>query len=301
MEKNIPSIPKKAFKPRSFVQNSSNPPRFPQYSPQIQPVPYNKPYHQNRDQRQYSEQIPVQSTSYKRPLSVASLIYPTLNIDTIQQILIDNNLVLNNAALESLSSAFKVKENSLHPFHLSDMEISAYKSVECPKKDLCPDTYCQFYHYLGEKRRVPVHYSEYLCPVYFNCPRGDACELAHNKIEQAYHPKRVMEFYQDVGEGEEYEEGCECSEDNLRKMSLRQLEGLKAKKLNEKKNVIKDLENRLIWIKKLKELCFCSGCHMERADVVTVPCGHLICDYCKIERICAQCNKDCTYYVIRKK
>lgn len=292
MEKSIPNIPKKPFKPRTLIQNPSNPPRIHQNSPQFQPVPLNNYYPQP-----YSEPSPPRSeelNQYKRPLSIASLLYPSLNLDSIRQILIDSNLTLNDQSLEKLSSLFKANDSSLHPFHLTDLEISTFKSIECTKKDLCPDTYCQFFHYLGEKRRVPVHYSEYLCPKYSNCPKGDACELAHNRIEQAYHPRRIMEFYQEMGEFYKNEEVY------IEGMNLQQLEGLKAKKLKEKVNIIKDIENRLIYLGQLKKKFLCVECRKENARVVTVPCGHLLCDGCREDRFCAHCKIDCTFYLIKK-
>lgn len=289
-------VPKKPFKPRSLPQNSQFQPRNPLSSSYANRSPLRRPIFQSSEIRQYSEYNPMQppvSSHYKRTLSLVALNYPSINIDTIHQILIDGNLNLTDQVLENLCLTFKSLDDSSHPHHLTDIEISSYKSVECPKKEVCPDTYCTYFHYLGERRRVPVFYSEFLCPQYFNCPKGDLCDQSHNRIEQAYHPKRLSDFYQET-------EKIEKNPMNLNEMSLGQLEQLRNMKLKIKADCIKDLENRLIWATKLQKKFKCSDCRREDAMFVTKPCGHLLCENCKEDQTGTHCKSPCTYYSIKR-
>ena len=51
---------------------------------------------------------------------------------------------------------------------------------------------CFFFHESNKKdrRRPPCSYTSELCEVASNCPIKDACQRAHNRVEDFYHPEK---------------------------------------------------------------------------------------------------------------
>lgn len=232
-------------------------------------------------------------TSYNRVLSISSLLYPCLHIDIIKEVLLDRNLLLDSQALETLSQRCKsiasrqLSPWHVHPHHLDELDLANYKSRACANQSLCQNPFCPDYHSLGERRRVPVLYSSQLCPDIFNCPSGDLCKFSHSCNEQAYHPERLSLFYSD----QQIE-----AEPDVESLGENDLMRLRDLKLVEKSELMKNLENRLIWLSSLKSKFNCCNCKASQAESVCVPCGHLYCRACFDGDFCEKCRAACSSY-----
>jgi len=73
--------------------------------------------------------------------------------------------------------------------------LDLFKVKPCVKKSNHNVKICDYYHHDKDRRR-PTNIFTYIPPIcpYItrnaNCPNGDNCRYAHNKLEQLYHPER---------------------------------------------------------------------------------------------------------------
>jgi hypothetical protein len=208
---------------------------------------------------------------FKRTFALACLLYPCLETDVVRSVLVEHNLVLDDSSLESLSQRCHfIHKNHVHGFHLDQLEINSYKTCPCEKEIGCLDYFCQNYHFLGERRRVPVLYSPVLCSQIMACPKGDS------------------DFNPD-------------EKPDISLLDEASLERLKQIKLNEKTELINNLENRFLWLRTLKSKYFCCSCKSSPSVCITVPCGHLYCDNCKSGNFCEVCRISCSFYKLDRR
>lgn len=77
---------------------------------------------------------------------------------------------------------------------------------------------CLYYHNAKDRRRPHLNYEHVMCESWGDCPNGDSCYYAHNKIEQLYHPSRYKskfcEKFPDQLAECEYREFCSFAHSN---------------------------------------------------------------------------------------
>ena len=294
MNRDRPELPSRPFRNRSGFRGRADRPHIGPAQNMFEPQ-HNR---WNRDNVPNSWDSPESypegpEGSSSRALSTCCLLYPCLHIDIVKEILLDRNLVLDGQALEALAQRCKSINSRqaspwhVHPHHLDELDLLTYKSRPCASQSACLNPFCPDYHSLGERRRVPVLYSPQLCPAVFNCASGDLCKFSHSCNEQAYHPDRVSMFCPDPRIE---------AEPDLESLSENDLSRLKDLKLAEKSELMKNLENRLIWLSSLKSKFSCCSCKANHAEAICVPCGHLYCGSCFEADVCERCRVQCSSY-----
>lgn len=78
---------------------------------------------------------------------------------------------------------------------LQDFDLDNFKTMPCQSKGNHNPKYCYYYHHEKDRRRPTTYYnySSDTCPKIEKnqeCPNGENCRYAHNKVEQLYHPDR---------------------------------------------------------------------------------------------------------------
>lgn len=81
------------------------------------------------------------------------------------------------------------------------LDLSKFKTQVCPSVQSNSSNHnpkrCFFYHdYSKDRRRPFTCHTSSMCPMIksaasgYKCPVGDACKLAHNRVEEFYHPEK---------------------------------------------------------------------------------------------------------------
>jgi len=83
---------------------------------------------------------------------------------------------------------------------LQDFNLDNFKTLPCQSKGNHNPKFCYYYHHEKDRRRPTTYYSycSDMCPKMEKnqeCPQGDSCRYAHNKVEQLYHPDRYKKKF----------------------------------------------------------------------------------------------------------
>ena len=168
------------------------------------------------------------------------------------------------------------------------IDTNSYKTDPCPQKEFCTNDFCVFYHYLGERRRVPFNYSQKICPNKANCFNGDMCRYSHNFHEFYYHPSRSNPSVQQNFESPSPNNQKKLDHDSLDFSAVQRLHHYL---INERIKIIKTLEFKIIELNKLKDKVNCKEFKNYRIYSVKIPCGHGLCQYCSEKLVCPVCGK----------
>lgn len=69
------------------------------------------------------------------------------------------------------------------------LDLDSFKTQPCKINGQHNPKLCVYYHSSKDRRRSTPHSHE-LCSNPDNCPLGDSCPKAHNRVEQLYHPEK---------------------------------------------------------------------------------------------------------------
>lgn len=81
------------------------------------------------------------------------------------------------------------------------LDLLVFKTQPCRNREPHSSKQCLFYHDANkrDRRRVPTFYTSELCDKISggkkDCPIGDTCIRAHNRIEDFYHPEKYKSKY----------------------------------------------------------------------------------------------------------
>ncbi|CAG9310099.1 unnamed protein product [Blepharisma stoltei] len=208
---------------------------------------------------------------------------------------------------QTRSQRIEIPSSSYTPFFneisSQDFDLKTYKTKPCSKGSECKGP-CMDYHYIGEKRRDPKStYFPTLCKNAENCACGDRCSKAHNLYEALYHPQTYMSL-----ECPFQKEGKECVMGKLCVFTHRRTNkpeitippyqprvqpqnvcGDVFHKLDQREKELEEYEQRL------KAKC---KCNRGIKKYVFVPCGHLICERCRMESRCVVCGGNGKSYMM---
>jgi hypothetical protein len=192
---------------------------------------------------------------------------------------VDRNLVNNISRIADISSL--------------ELDLNTYKTSICPKKEFCIDDDCEHYHYLGERRRFPITYTERMCPSKLNCYNPNECPHSHNFNEVFFHPKN---FNQDKI-SQQFPKRTFMAEEKPRATDDLAVLAKRHKELFSKRAALtKELECKLIEASRLKKKIYCAECQNGRIVSFKIPCGHGLCNLCSKKLVCPVCSKS-TFHI----
>lgn len=249
---------------------------------------------------QYSERIPNLNQprrfeidrELEHKIKGFSSAFPHLNPQAIKRIIIENQGFTEE---EICIKIYTELESA--PVYPVQTNLQTYKSYPCPLNRDCQNINCGLYHFLGEKRRVPVIYSDTLCKNYPKCEKEDSCEYSHTITEVIYHPKTLKStqcplkvciwgescvFYHEINPKLSLLDRLKIELDNCTNTKIA---------LDQTKTEISEALEKEISVKhKILKKVYCKNCNINKVSVVRVPCGHCVCNICSMGPLCPVCG-----------
>jgi hypothetical protein len=212
-------------------------------------------------------------------LYISRLMKEIPELDNIKQVLQNEILQINN--IES-----------------STWIMDYFKAFPCSLGVDCNDTFCLYYHFKGERRRIHKYYeySANLCSSAGSCFL-ETCKSAHNENEVLYHPDIYQKStcpYSTTSEGCPNESLCpflhnfSYEEQLISKFQEALDQNDQVKRVSN--NVHSEIMRKMEEIKDLSEKSTCS-CN-EIVSYIWVPCGHPACFRCKSMDNCKICQTE---------
>lgn len=107
----------------------------------------------------------------------------------------------SSASMSSISSAQiaeypRIETTPVPNDGIPFLDLMIFKTMPCKITQPHNSKKCLYYHDANkrDRRRVPAFYTSEMCPNIQggkrDCPQGDACIRAHNRIEDFYHPEK---------------------------------------------------------------------------------------------------------------
>lgn len=103
------------------------------------------------------------------------------------------DVTLSSVATESIVNSDGIISNALAAHPVEHLDLANFKVRPCSHNTQHNHKQCPFYHNAKDRKRADYFYSSDLCEYAENsenCPNGDACTKAHNRVEQLYRPEK---------------------------------------------------------------------------------------------------------------
>lgn len=98
------------------------------------------------------------------------------------------DVTLSSVATESVIGT-GTGPTSMNSYPIEHLDVTSFKLKPCPHNTQHNHKQCPYYHNSKDRKRPENFYSSDLCDFAEapeNCPNGDACTKAHNRVEQLY-------------------------------------------------------------------------------------------------------------------
>lgn len=103
------------------------------------------------------------------------------------------DVTLSSVVTEPSQNMNSIQINALNTYPIEHLDIQNFKLKPCAQTTQHNHKQCPFYHNSKDRKRPGNFYSSDLCEYAEtpeNCPNGDMCLKAHNRVEQLYKPDK---------------------------------------------------------------------------------------------------------------
>ena len=151
----------------------------------------------------HHQTFPQQASQRKRTLNVRSKNFQNfstpprygsqMNADPNSTYDSSTDITLSSVATEPNPSASSMHITALNTYPIEHLNLGSFKLNLCSHTTQHNHKQCPFYHNLKDRKRPGNFYSADLCEFAENpenCPNGDMCLKAHNRVEQLYKPEK---------------------------------------------------------------------------------------------------------------
>lgn len=181
------------------AQKGYQPPLYPPQNPLIQQQqqqpqqPSGQKQQPQQQERKKLKKLSVKSQTFQNIFAPSNTQTPQNNPEPVFTYDSATDVTLSSVDTEPISTISSLQINALNTYPIEHLELSNFKLKPCPHNTQHNHKQCPFYHNLKDRKRPGNFYSSDLCEYAENpenCPDGEMCLKAHNRVEQLYKPEK---------------------------------------------------------------------------------------------------------------